>query len=232
MSENNTPETDNNDTENKGQRWVEENLRLIISVIIVVAIAAGIYSYSQRSQQTQVAFDDDTQEQVLVDETTSDDGTTTEESVTVTTTEENTDQKDSTGEAMTGEESQGETAQQSGQQEESQAQPSVASAETSKETSDAIVVKATVGNGLTNLARQALADYLTKNPDSQLTAAHKIYIEDYLRKAVGYQGHVYPGTEVSFSKSLIERAIGSSKNLTQPQLDNLQKYVARVPSLS
>jgi hypothetical protein len=38
---------------NKGSKmkqWIQDNLRIIISVLIVVAIAAGIYSYSKRTE--------------------------------------------------------------------------------------------------------------------------------------------------------------------------------------
>lgn len=34
----------------KGKQWLQDNLRIIISILIVVAIAGGIYSYSKRSQ--------------------------------------------------------------------------------------------------------------------------------------------------------------------------------------
>lgn len=33
----------------KMKQWLQDNLRIIISIVIVVAIAAGIYSYSQRT---------------------------------------------------------------------------------------------------------------------------------------------------------------------------------------
>jgi hypothetical protein len=38
--------------------WLQENLRVIVSIFIVAAIALGIYSYSQRSDDTMVASDD------------------------------------------------------------------------------------------------------------------------------------------------------------------------------
>ncbi len=37
---------------NQAKMWVQENLRIIVSIFIVAAIALGIYSYSQRSQQS------------------------------------------------------------------------------------------------------------------------------------------------------------------------------------
>lgn len=35
---------------NQAKAWIQENLRIIVSVFIVAAIALGIYSYSQRTQ--------------------------------------------------------------------------------------------------------------------------------------------------------------------------------------
>ena len=32
--------------------WIQENLRIIVSIFIVAAIALGIYNYSQRTQMT------------------------------------------------------------------------------------------------------------------------------------------------------------------------------------
>jgi hypothetical protein len=70
---------------------------------------------------------------------------------------------------------------------------------------------------------------LEKNPDSSLTAEHKIYIEDYLRKHVSHNGAVTSRkTSIEFSKTLINQAIEKSKTLNDRQLQNLKKYSARV----
>jgi hypothetical protein len=106
-----------------------------------------------------------------------------------------------------------------------QAEPKVV--ETSRETEGSFIEVANRGEGLTHLARRATNDYLEKNADSSLTAEHRIYIEDYLRKKVGQQG-VKTGTSVEFSKSLVKEAIDASKNLNERQLENLKKYSARV----
>jgi len=203
-----------NDTQEEGtvgtiKQWVEDNLRLIISIIIVVAIAGGIYSYSQRSEEIEVAFEDEeTQEQILIDGEDASDDINMEESDEAVTS---TDTSMETTETET---------------------PKTPPVDTSKETSGSFIESAQPGEGLTHLARRALSDSLEKNPDSQLSAAHKIYIEDYLRKAVNHTGGVSIGTEVEFSKSLINQAIEQSKTLTDAQLQNLQKYVVLVPSLS
>ncbi len=47
--------------ENEGgntKQWIQDNLRIIVSILIVVAIAAGIYSYSKRTE-TPLAKDSD-----------------------------------------------------------------------------------------------------------------------------------------------------------------------------
>jgi len=103
---------------------------------------------------------------------------------------------------------------------------------TSKETGESFIETAGSGDGVTHLARRALANYLEKNPDSTLTPEHKIYIEDYLRKNVGFSGRVYVGTSVEFSKDLVSQAIEQSKKLNDNQLKNLHKYSVMVPSLS
>lgn len=192
--------------------WIEENFRLILSVIIIaVALGTSIYSYSQRTKESTVLFEDNepTQEQVLIDDTKDAKTDSQETADTVTPMKENAEnEKIRTSE------------------------PGTLSAETSKETADAFISIAERGDGLTHLARKALMNYLAKNPDSQLTVAHKIYIEDALRKAVGSKGGVHIGTEVSFSKDLIQKTVEQSKNLNERQLKNLQKYVPLVPSLS
>jgi len=98
----------------------------------------------------------------------------------------------------------------------------------SQETGEAFVETAVAGDSQTTLARKALASYLEKNTDSELTAEHKIYIEDYLRKNVGHSGSVKVGSQASFSKNLIKDSIEKSKTLNENQLENLKKYSARV----
>ena len=177
--------------------WIQENLRIIVSVFIVAAIALGIYSYSQR---TQTATDEDTN---ILLETKGDN-----ESI------ESEDKK-------------------SDSQSPSSVKADVKNAvvitpELSRETETSFVEQAERGNGSTHLARRALAHYLEKNADSSLTAEHKVYIEDYLRKNVNFQGTVTTKTSIEFSKDLIKQGIEKSKTLNDGQLQNLKKYSARV----
>lgn len=188
-------------TETSGiNSWIKDNLRIIVSVAIVVAIAGGIYSYSKR---TRVPI--------------------SEEEQIIGTAEEMAEEAGETGtEQITAPEE---------KQEKAPAGQITASA-TSKETEGSFIETAGRGDGVTHLARRALANYLEKNPDSTLTPEHKIYIEDYLRKHVGFTGRVYVGTSVEFSKDLVSQAIEQSKKLNENQLKNLHKYAVMVPSLS
>jgi len=170
------------------KQWLQDNLRVIISILIVVAIAGGIYSYSKRTEAP----------------TTDDQQVAQEESVSADTTATPAATKNA----------------------------KVAPVASSQETETAFVETAGKGDGSTVLARRALANYLEKNQDSSLTAEHKIYIEDFLRKNAPHKGSVHAGTSVEFSKDLVQKAIEKSKTLNDRRLKNLHKYAVRVPSLS
>lgn len=218
MEENQNQEDELSEEQSGLKSWLQENLRIIISIAIVIIIAGGIYSYAKRSQidNESIAPEED---QLSFDEELEDVGTESDNDVTKEDTividETKTEQaKDSDEESKVAE------------------QEKTSPSETSKETDGSFIQTAQKGEGLTHLARRALANYLEKNPDSQLTAEHKIYIEDYLRKNIDYKGRVFVGSSAEFSKDLIKQAIEQSKKLNENQLKNLQKYSALVPSLS
>ena len=204
VDEHNTEEREDsqNDEGMDITQWIQDNLRIIISIIIVIALAGGIYSYSQRTT-TPIVTDKGT-ENGLVAETPDEES----DGTTGIVAENGSAQDTKIGVTKD--------------------QPSVA---TSKETQGSFAESAGSGDGLTHLARRALADYLEKNPDTSLTAEHKIYIEDYLRKNVSQPGPVRIGTTVEFPKDLIRQSIDHSKQLSGAQLKNLEKYSAMVPSL-
>ena len=97
-----------------------------------------------------------------------------------------------------------------------------------------IVVSAAPGNGITHLARHALAEYLKQHPDlaKKLTKEHRVYIEDYLKdqivKARHNQKVLSIGEKVSFSNNLIQQGIQQSQGLTQQQLDRLKTFSQRI----
>lgn len=178
----------------QAKAWIQENLRIIVSVFIVAAIALGIYSYSER---TQTLEDGDTS--TLLETKGGEEGT------------------------VQSEDSQSPSAVKAEVK-----NAVVVTEELSRETETSFVEQAERGNGTTHLARRALAHYLEKNADSSLTAEHKVYIEDYLRKNVSFQGTVTTKTSIEFSKDLIKQGIEKSKTLNDSQLQNLKKYSARV----
>lgn len=228
------------DDERTFGEWLQDNLRIVISVVIVLLLALGIYSYSKRSQETQIA--------------TTNDATVAED--TAESTDNNSDDKGviaQINEALKGtknDKSSAQKAQESKAQDSAQTKDAAGSvatkddadnkttasttrtslktarmAENDKEVSDAFVMVAHKGDGKTHLARRALAGYLAKNPVQGLTDAHKVYIEDYLQKAVGGPSTLAVGQQIRFSKDLIKQAIERSQKLTDAQLKNLQKFV-------
>ncbi len=207
INQENSSENSNADSgSEKIKNWLQDNLRIIVSVLIVIAIASGVYSYSKRSEE--VSSNKTDEAEIMKEEEVTDSEEVSEEQVAKN---ENTD----------------------AQAEESKtAQEDRTSPETvSQETENSFVETASTGEGLTHLSRRALSNYLEKNPDSALTTEHKVYIEDYLRKIVNHKNGVKVGTSVEFSKKTIEEAIASSKKLNESQLNNLKKYSARISSL-
>ena len=87
------------------------------------------------------------------------------------------------------------------------------------------------GEGITHLARMSLNDYLSETEmEINLTAEHKIFIEDYLKDKTGDRW-LKPGEKVSFSEELIVEAINKALQLTPEQLQNLEQYSTLVPNL-
>ena len=86
------------------------------------------------------------------------------------------------------------------------------------------------GEGITHLARRAAKEYLDRTGQGKdLTAEHKVYIEDYLQKKTGDQW-LSLGEKVSFSGDLIKEAADNSMQLTSEQLENLKQYSEQVSS--
>ena len=203
MNENNL----NNDSNDSAVKiWLEDNLRIILSILIVIAIAGGIYSYSKRSQSPTITDISQNSQDSLLEK--------------LTTPKEEDSKKDAPAEEK----------KDSAISEDKQVS-STTTTETSKETEGSFIESANRGDGITHLARRATANYLEKNPDSTLTVEHKIYIEDYLRKNIKKSEKVAIGASVEFSKDIIHSAIEKSKQLNDKQLKNLKKYSARAPSL-
>ncbi len=216
--------------------WLQDNLRIIISVIIVLLLALGIYSYSKRSQDAQIAMtgddvittdsaDADTDDGILAQIGNAVKDTANKAVDTTADVAKKTAQvaKDATGSISATDDAMNKTVASNASQQDSSQKASMTSED--KEVSDAFIMVARSGDGKTHLARRALSGYLAQNSVEGLTGAHKVYIEDYLQKAVGGSSLLTLGEEVRFSKDLIKQAIERSQNLTEAQLTNLQRYV-------
>ena len=223
----------------KIREWTQENLRIIISVLVVFLIASSIYSYSKRGdQKTDVANKNNEVEKILGDLSSDEKDKSadiTDKSATDTAeTSDNSTTADSTADtpkeqsADTTTETTDATPTPEKKTPEKTTEKIAANKAPSQETENSFIETASQGDGITKLARKALAHYLEKNPDSTLTPEHKIYIEDYLRKNVNFHEKVYVGTSVEFSKNLIKDAIDASKGLNDNQLNNLHKYAVNV----
>lgn len=198
----------------KVKEWFSENLRIIISLLVVIVIFGSIYVYSNRtdSDSVDVASNNEEEnsiEKILEDLSAKEGSENKNEDVNDNSKADDSEQ-DNSDEAIEKEE-----------KEVSDKKESVASAQ---ETEESFIEVAQEGDSETTLARKALTHYLEKNFDSQITNAHKIYIEDYLTKNNNDSGDVGLGDQMEFSKDLIKEAVDSSKNLNDAQIDNLQGY--------
>lgn len=274
MTENNT---EMEESAGGFRQWVEDNLRLIVSIIIVLAIAGGIYSYSQRSKEAEIALTEQAnQEDMLIgdeeneqaqevtpeniqptEEKPSIENAATDETKQIAMKEEDqkeqelekareqqakekAEQERKAKEEQKAEEARKQELSEMQKNQENQApqektetpEPQQPKTATNTETATSFVEVATRGEGLTHMARRTLVGYLEKNPDSQLTKEQKIYIEDYMRRHVNYKGGVHVGSQVEFSKTLVQDAISKSKQLNSEQMKNLERFSQLVPSLS
>lgn len=91
---------------------------------------------------------------------------------------------------------------------------------------DALTETAQRGDGVTHLARRALASYLKDSP-RELTNEHKIYIEDFLKDRTGSRP-LEIGEQISFSEDLLNEAISASLELSPNQLQNLEQFSVQV----
>lgn len=206
-------EEEQGDTWEQIRMWFQDNLRVILSVLIVALIAVGIYNYSKKPQD---------QSQQLAGE----------QAVEVQEGEQIPGEQPQAGVQVQNEnDNKGEVVVKGDQQKPAETAPKEQQVQTPVEkTGEGYVAKADRGDGTTHLARKALKNYLNENADPSLTKEHKIYIEDFLRKNVS-QGRLKVGDSRTFSDSLMKDAISKSKQLNERQLKNLQKYSARVSNI-
>lgn len=98
---------------------------------------------------------------------------------------------------------------------------------------ESYTLKAQAGEGITHLARRALAQYRQDLGEKapELSPEHLVYAEDFVQNATGEFG-LQLGQELTFSSNLLQKAIDASLQLSPEQLNNLQQFSQLVPSLS
>ena len=197
------------DTWDRARTWVQDNLRVILSVLIVALIAVGIYNYSKKPVEQQPG---------LADQIVGEEGLEIEQPA------DNQNQNAAVAVQPGAEKDQVVV------KDETKPQVEVKTETKAEKTAEGYTVQAASGDGPTHLARKALREYLAANPDANLTKEHKIYMEDYLQKRIA-QGRLHPGDSRVFSDSLIKDSIAQAKTLNENQLRNLQKYSAKVSTL-
>lgn len=105
--------------------------------------------------------------------------------------------------------------------------PKVALPEASED-EEAYTEVAQAGDGITHLARRAMERELERQkPDFEVTAEHKVFIEDYIQNRVGRE-RLKLGETRRIKKELVREAINAARNLTDAQLQNLKQYSRRV----
>jgi|AntAceMinimDraft_18_1070375.scaffolds.fasta_scaffold11361_2 hypothetical protein len=82
------------------------------------------------------------------------------------------------------------------------------------------------GDGITNLARRALGEYLNES-ESELSSEHRIFVEDYVQNHIG-EGELQAGETISISESLIVEGINKAQGLSAEELENLENFTELV----
>lgn len=178
---------------------IKESPRTVSALIIILIVAAAIYAFSGEPPQEQTTPEND--------EIALDAGGLLDETVEEKLTETGETSKPAVASEMV------EAATQQAQQ----LPPAQRTAEGYTET-------AQPGDGITHLARRATTRWLAENQASyEITAEHRIYIEDYLQNKIGTEG-LSLGETKTISFDLINEAVSAAQQLNERQLQHLGQY--------
>ena len=236
--------------------WIQDNLRIIISIGIVILLVFAIYSYSKRNSNSAVVVDDSKIDEIAM--TASEENSEINEIIDEIKDEEKKETLDTTSEAAEVPVSESpapiesektpepttelpkseepaqvvtETKQSDVAKDQKQSATEVVREVIAAQKKDGVVtVTAVSGDSVTTLARKAAAQYIAQNNITNLTPAHKIYIEDYLRRTQSTR-NIHPGTSLEFSDTTISEAITKAQGLNSIQLDHLNTYAQHVTGL-
>lgn len=92
-----------------------------------------------------------------------------------------------------------------------------------------ITIKANAGDGVTHLARKAVAEY-SKDKDINLSKEQKIYAETVLKNKY-YKHHLNLSQELEFEISDLAETVEKAQNLSEKEIQAWSKYTHLVPSL-
>lgn len=92
-----------------------------------------------------------------------------------------------------------------------------------------ITVKASAGDGVTHLARKAVAEYIN-DKEISLSKEQKIYSETVLKNKY-YQHHLNLSQEVTFELSDLEDTVQKAQNLSEDEIKAWSKYINLVHGL-
>ena len=202
MSEENTPQEQS--SEEKQGFWAKNILSIFLILFLIIS---GIYAFNRNPAQN-----NDTEVEEKVEEIKQSEEQSSEESSQEADTEnefgtENTSDESKNEEIMS----------------ETTASSSII------KTDSGIQVTAQSGDGVTHLARKAVAEYIASNNIS-LSKEQKLYAETVLKNQY-YQHHLNIGDTIDFSNNSLEDTVNNAQNLTQAQISAWGHYVQYVPSL-
>lgn len=92
-----------------------------------------------------------------------------------------------------------------------------------------ITIKANAGDGVTHLARKAVAEY-SKDKDINLSKEQKIYAETVLKNKY-YKHHLNLSQELEFEISDLEEMVNKAKDLSEREIQSWSKYTHLVTDL-
>lgn len=91
------------------------------------------------------------------------------------------------------------------------------------EVSNDVTARAAYGDGVTNLAREAVSRYISENNIEGIEPGHRVYMETTLKNQY-YQESLEVGQEITFTGSDLAQVIEDAQNLNEHQLANWAYY--------
>lgn len=215
--------------------WLQENLRLLVSLFIVAVVAFGIYSYAERTKNSGALIATGTTSSTNIEVPNADN-----EEVIVEIEKETPKPVEAVPAPAPAPAPTGITVKPSNEKPtdvtpvKETGAPAVpvvavvpvAAPVVATGNDKSISVTVLKGQGRTHAARAALTSYLTASGKT-LSNEQKVYVEDYLAKATAGT-MVNLGTTISFDENMITTAMTKSGELTPKQIQNLTKYTKHI----